>query len=284
MQALARRGDGASFRSRFGQRLLALSGGERFAGARTMLLFAVIFWGSTYCLFSIRSVLFPPIGADLLSSKRLLLTFFGAMLFLVALMGVRRFSPVGRHRKYSLIVGSTLAACAILLLVRLAYNDLAEPYTFGVTDHARWVLVWGGYFLGGLALFSPEAQAAATEPGAMSTSANEGDTGDALWVQRNRQLVKLPLGNIEWLEAQGNYVFAHADEAGGLLRTSLASLEEKFEAHGFIRVHRSALCQKAHIQALRRTSSGALAVILASGAEIPVGRRFAANVAAIIGD
>lgn len=284
MQTMATRSDQTSFGSQIGQRFRALVGGERFAQTQTMILFAAIFWVSTYFLFSIRSALFPPIGADLISFKRVLLTFFGAVLFLSALIGVRHFSPVDRRHKYSLIVGSSLTACSVLLLIRLAYNDLAEPYTFGVTDHARWIMVWGGYFLGGLALFSPEANVTADRSSIMLASAEERATAEALWVQRNKQLVKLPVGEIEWLEAQGNYVFAHSGGSGGLLRTSLASLEEKFEAHGFIRVHRSALCQKAHINALKRVSGGTLALILASGAEIPVGRRFAANVAAIMGD
>ena len=284
MQALASNSDLKSSRSWLGQRLSGVSGGGRLTQAQTVFLFTLIFWVGTYCLFSIRSVLFPPIGADLTSSKRLFTTFVGALLFFGALAATRRFSKPGRGRNYFLIIASTIAASTILLLFRLAYNDLAEPDTFGLTDHARWVLVWGGYFLGGLALFSPDTSTAELKLPAELESGADQETGDVLWVQRNRHLVKVPVDDIEWMEAQGNYVFAHAVEASGLLRTSLSSLEDKLQAHGFIRVHRSALCQKRHIQALRRTSGGALAVILASGAELPVGRRYASNVMAIMND
>lgn len=282
MQALASNGDRKSSRFWFGQKLARFSSAGRLTHVQTAILLTLTFWVSTYCLFSIRSVLFPPIGPDLVSSKRLLTTFFGGLLFFIALAGTTRFSKQGKGSNYFLIIASTIAASTVLLLFRLVYNDLAEPDTFGLTDHARWVLVWGGYFLGGLALFSPDTSAAALKPPAALESGDEQETADVIWVQGNKRLIKLPVDRIEWIEAQGNYVYAHAVEASGLLRASLSSLEEKLHAHGFIRVHRSALCQKRHIQALRRTSGGALVVILASGAELPVGRRYAANVTVIM--
>lgn len=282
MHALPSHGDQKSVIFWFKQRLLKVLSGKRFTETQMVALLALLFWVSTYVLFSVRSVLFPPVAIDVISSKRLLTTLFGAMLFLGAIVGTRRFSKKGRDRHQLLVIFSTIAASTILLLFRVAYNDLAEPYSFGLTDHGRWVLVWGGYFLAGLALLSPERRAAASTTPAKLNSESASETNQAIWVQRNNRSVKVLVSSIEWMEAQGNYVYAHAVEASGLLRSSLSSLEGRLQPHGFIRVHRSALCQKRHVIALKRTSGGALVIILTSGAELSVGRCYASNVTALM--
>lgn len=229
-------------------------------------------------------MLFPPEGIDVISVKRLITTFFGAMLFWFAIMRLRHPSNKGRDRHKLLVISSTVAASTVLLVLRVAYNDLAEPYAFDLADHGRWILVWGGYFLAGLALFSPEERVAAVTNPDNPNAEGEPETRQAIWVQGNNRSIKLLVSRIEWMEAQGNYVYAHADEASGMLRSSLSSLEEKLQPHGFIRVHRSALCQTRHMQELKRTPAGTLVIILNSGAELPVGRRYAANVRELMSD
>lgn len=268
------------FRSRF----LKRASGVQFTEAQVVVLLALLFWVSTYSLFSVRSVLFPPDGIDVISTKRLITTFLGAMLFLFAIMRLRHPSKKGRDRHKLLVISSTVAASTVMFALRVAYNDLAEPYAFDLTDHGRWVLVWGGYFLAGLALFSPQERVAAIATQDNPKSEKEPEMGQVIWVRGNKRSIRLLVSSIEWLEAQGNYVYVHATEASGMLRSSLLSLEEKLQPHGFIRVHRSALCQKRHMQGLKRTSAGTLAIILNSGAELPVGRRYAANVTELMND
>jgi DNA-binding LytR/AlgR family response regulator len=54
------------------------------------------------------------------------------------------------------------------------------------------------------------------------------------------------------------------------------------DAGTFIRVHRSALVRRSEIAALRRRTSGAIALALVDGTEIPVGRRYAAEVRTLL--
>lgn len=105
---------------------------------------------------------------------------------------------------------------------------------------------------------------------------------DSLWAQRRHELVRVPLDRIAWIEAQGDYVRIHADNGGGLLRTTLSALEASLDPYHFIRVHRSAICRRNAITGLRRKATGALAVSLANGDRAPVGRTYSRGLKALL--
>jgi two-component system LytT family response regulator len=46
---------------------------------------------------------------------------------------------------------------------------------------------------------------------------------------------------IDWLEAEGNYVRLHAGKESYLLRDTISALESQLDPKKFIRVHRSAI-------------------------------------------
>lgn len=262
--------------------LIKAAGDVENRETQALVLLSLLFWVTTYLIFSIRSVLFPPDDLDLLSIKRLITTCCGAGLFSLAVAWVRCPANSARLHPQMKVIFSTATASVMLLLVRLAFNELITPRSFSLADHGGWILVWTGYFLAGLALASTKSWPVVDRAPVTSEAAAITEARPVIWVQRNRRSVQVPVSNIEWIEAQGNYVYVHAAEASGLLRSSLSSIESKVRSCGFVRVHRSALCQTSLIQALRRKSCGALVVIMTSGAELPVGRRYAANVNALI--
>jgi two-component system LytT family response regulator len=97
---------------------------------------------------------------------------------------------------------------------------------------------------------------------------------DALWVHRHREFVRVPVGEIDWIEGHGDYARIHGPNMVGLARTTLTALEARLDPRLFVRVHRSAICRKAAIVSLRRRATGAMAVLLANGDEAPVGRSY----------
>lgn len=99
----------------------------------------------------------------------------------------------------------------------------------------------------------------------------------SLWVYTNREFVRIGIDRIEWIEAQGNYVWIHAGEQGGMLRTTITALEEWLDPSRFIRVHRSVICRADVIAAVSRRSTGALQARLADGSQVSVGRTYAAG-------
>ena len=87
-------------------------------------------------------------------------------------------------------------------------------------------------------------------------------------------LMKLPLGSIDWLQAEDNYVRLHAGGRSHLVRTTLSALEEKLAAADFVRIHRSAVGSVPKIARLKRVASDRYAVVLADGTQLRVSRAY----------
>lgn len=82
---------------------------------------------------------------------------------------------------------------------------------------------------------------------------------------------------IVYVEAQRDYVRLHTRTAGHLVRVPLASLEERWQDAGFVRVHRRYLVNGAYVEGLRN-AGGRMSVDLGEGQSVPVSRRFSAAV------
>jgi DNA-binding LytR/AlgR family response regulator len=94
-----------------------------------------------------------------------------------------------------------------------------------------------------------------------------------LWVQQRGEMVRLDISALDWLEAEGEYVRIHAGEKSFLFRSSMNAICDELSSDGFVRIHRSVAINRDRLQAIRRKRSG-VKVILESGAELPVGRKF----------
>lgn len=107
---------------------------------------------------------------------------------------------------------------------------------------------------------------------------------DSLWVHRRREFARVPVGEIMWVEAEGDYVRLHTqtESGGGLVRMTLTALEARLDPDLFIRVHRSALCRTGAIVTLRRNATGALSATLSNGAVAPVGRAYSRGLRALL--
>ena len=80
---------------------------------------------------------------------------------------------------------------------------------------------------------------------------------------------------IDFVAAADNYVELHSNGRVTMRRTTLAEAEKALAKRGFVRIHRRYLVNRDQIIAI--TGNGDKQVRLANGAELPVGRRFAAN-------
>jgi len=82
----------------------------------------------------------------------------------------------------------------------------------------------------------------------------------------------VPLSEVRFVEAQGDYARLHTATGSHLLRVAMATLEERWAAYGFVRVHRSYLVATAHIGELR-VEPGGSHVVVVGGTTLPVSRR-----------
>jgi hypothetical protein len=90
-------------------------------------------------------------------------------------------------------------------------------------------------------------------------------------------LVRTPQGDllvradeIDWVEAQGNYVALHVQDQVRLMRQTLAEMQTRLAAHGFIRTHRRALVNRERMQAILTPDLGEPGVRLSSGQVAPL--------------
>jgi hypothetical protein len=75
---------------------------------------------------------------------------------------------------------------------------------------------------------------------------------------------------VDWVEAQGNYVALHVGGEVRLLRHTLADMEARLKDHGFIRTHRRALVNRLRMAAIMTPELGELGVRLSSGQVVPL--------------
>jgi two-component system LytT family response regulator len=97
-----------------------------------------------------------------------------------------------------------------------------------------------------------------------------------------RGTLVLPLGEIDWIEAENNYARIWTRGRSYLLREPLRALEQRVRAHGFVRAHRRALVRVDGVRVLTAPGSGETEAVLASGARIPISRRRRAAFAAVL--
>jgi DNA-binding LytR/AlgR family response regulator len=86
----------------------------------------------------------------------------------------------------------------------------------------------------------------------------------------------VPLADVRFVEAQGDYARLHTGSGSHLVRIAMSTLEQRWAAAGFVRVHRSYLVATSHITELRVEPGGGHAVRLGTGERsttIPVSRR-----------
>ena len=83
----------------------------------------------------------------------------------------------------------------------------------------------------------------------------------------------LPRSSVLYLQAHGDYVRVASSEGRYLLRARLSDLEERWAAHGFVRVHRGFVVNLRRAVEVRPRLNGTAVLVMTDGAEVPIARR-----------
>lgn len=83
----------------------------------------------------------------------------------------------------------------------------------------------------------------------------------------------LTRGSILYVMAYGDYLRVFADSGRYLARGTLADVERRFDAHGFLRVHRCYLANLRRVTEIRPLLNGTAVLMFENGGEVPVARR-----------
>ena len=98
----------------------------------------------------------------------------------------------------------------------------------------------------------------------------------ALEVRDGARRVFVPIRELLWVEAAGNYVELHRPAGPLLHRAPLQEIETRLAPSGFVRIHRSRLVRRAAIAAIETNPSGDFAVTLTGGQVLAGSRRYRA--------
>ena len=96
---------------------------------------------------------------------------------------------------------------------------------------------------------------------------------EPLIVTTARGAMLVPVSEIDWIEAAGNYARIWTERRSYLLRSPLGVLERRVRAHGFLRAHRRALVRLDAIRELAWNADRNLVAVLCTGQRVPISRR-----------
>ncbi len=88
---------------------------------------------------------------------------------------------------------------------------------------------------------------------------------------------------IDWIEAERNYIRLHVGGRAYLLRENLSRIESALDPAAFCRIHRSTIVNVDRIQAVESLFRGEYLVVLHDGTKLTSGRSYRGNLHAIMG-
>ena len=91
-------------------------------------------------------------------------------------------------------------------------------------------------------------------------------------VQMRGKMRVVPVAQIDYVTASGQYVELHVGAHRYIIRESLQHLEERLDPEHFIRVHRSAIVRLSLVDTLLRSEGSDYEIQLKGGVRLPVGR------------
>jgi two-component system, LytTR family, response regulator len=107
---------------------------------------------------------------------------------------------------------------------------------------------------------------------------------DRIVIRSSSDIFFLPVDDVCWMEAQGDYIKVHAREKSYLIRETMGRMEESLDPGVFVRVHRSAIVNVRRVKRLSPLAFGDHALWLDTGQEIRVSRTFHSRLATHFGN
>jgi two-component system, LytTR family, response regulator len=116
-----------------------------------------------------------------------------------------------------------------------------------------------------------------TEPGnptpAIESAAPTGFASRIL-VKHDGRMFFVKVGDIDWIEADRNYVKLHVGQVAHVIRERISHLEETLDPSLFARIHRSTIVNLNRIREMQQWFSGDYVVILEDGTRLRLSRHY----------
>jgi len=118
----------------------------------------------------------------------------------------------------------------------------------------------------------------------LGATAPDGMMADRLLVRASGRIVVVRVADIDWIEASGDYASLHVEKKTWLIRETIATIAQRYAAHGIVRIHRSTLVNLDRVTELRPLSNGEFIVVLRDGTELKLSRNYRSALASFVGE
>jgi two-component system LytT family response regulator len=103
---------------------------------------------------------------------------------------------------------------------------------------------------------------------------NPPSMADRIPVKSHGRVIIVNVAEIDWVEADADYVSVHVGAKSWLLRETIAAAEARLALSGFVRIHRSTLVNIYRVRELLPLSKGEFTVVLLDGTELKLSRNY----------
>ncbi len=97
---------------------------------------------------------------------------------------------------------------------------------------------------------------------------------ERIMVKSPGRITFLNVGEVDWIEADGDYVCLHAGGRKHLVRDKIGDLESRLDPALFARIHRSSIVRLGQIKEMQPLFSGEYSVLLFSGDRLTLSRTY----------
>jgi two-component system LytT family response regulator len=113
--------------------------------------------------------------------------------------------------------------------------------------------------------------------------------GGNSWLERfvirsSGRIFFLKADEVDWIEADSNYLKLHVGKSYHLVRGSMQAVEKKLDPGKFMRIHRSVIVNISRIQELQSWFHGEYKVILRDGTKLTLSRGYRDRLQAVVGE
>lgn len=105
-----------------------------------------------------------------------------------------------------------------------------------------------------------------------------------LAIRGDGRVTLLPVRDIDWIEAERDYVRVHVGKTSHLIRETMKTLESQLDAVRFVRIHRSTIVNIERVKELQVMFKGEYLVVLHDGTELKLSRGYREHFEAMLGD
>lgn len=185
------------------------------------------------------------------------------------------------------VVVSIVHVLGMVALRKLAYVAMGDQYDFGrwpiellyeyIKDIRTYGLIVAIIAVYRVWLLRMQGEASVLAAADDAPSVEQPERPERFLVRKLGREFLVAVGEIEWLQAAGNYVNLHVHGRDYPLRSTIAGVEAQLDPARFLRVHRSYIVNLDELQAIEPLDTGDARLHLRRGGTIPCSRRHRAT-------